>query len=173
MRLLFPEIVNLPEIINKHKMKSKHTTFIRIYSVWASINLIVLILALLNVFGTSNHSFGEFWPFTVGSLRYYDFYELAVYLGMPLLIYFVYCKSRSKRFWITYIIWATVNFALMMMAVLNVFGPSDRSANEFWPFSVGALLYYDILELVVYLCIPLIVYYLYCIVKDANLNVEE
>ncbi len=107
----------------------------------------------------------EFWPFTVGSPRYYDLYELLVYLGIPLLIYFVYRAGQSRKFWIPYIIFGIINIALMVMAVSNAFGTSDRDVKKFWPFSVGALRYYDMLELLVYLSIPLFVYYFYCLMK--------
>jgi hypothetical protein len=128
-------------------------------------------MAMSSVFGESNTSTTEFWPFTVGAPRYYDFYELIVYLLYPLLIYFVYRNGRSKKFWIPYMIWGTLNVALMFMAVSDVFGPSDRNLAEFWPFSVGALKFYDLLELIVYLTIPLIVYYFYLMVqKDHQKN---
>ncbi|MEI6852845.1 MAG: hypothetical protein WCL06_08385, partial [Bacteroidota bacterium] len=103
-------------------MKNIHKGFIIFYLIWSVLNLTLLILAMTNVFGVFNSTTNEFWPFTVGAPRYYDFYELLVYLLYPLLIYFVYREGRSKKFWIPYIIWGIMNIALMIMAVSNVFG---------------------------------------------------
>ncbi|MEI6764887.1 MAG: hypothetical protein WCM76_04545 [Bacteroidota bacterium] len=142
-------------------MKKVHRGFIKFYFIWGILNVLLMIMASSGVFGASDRTLTEFWPFTVGSPRYYDLYELIVYLGMPLLIYIVYRAGQSRKFWIPYIIWSILNIAIMIMAVLDVFGTSNRTVKKFWPFSVGELLYYDLLELVVYLTIPLIVYYVY------------
>ena len=155
--LLLLKILFLPAIIKLLEMKKQYKGFTIFYVIWAFINIMLLILAMSNVFGISDVTATEFWPFTVGSLKYYDFYELAIYLGMPLIIYFVYLAGQSRLFWIPYIIWGIMNITLMVMAVNNVFGTSDRAVKEFWPFSVGELLYYDLLELVVYLVIPLVI----------------
>ncbi len=153
-------------------MKKKYKIFTAFYLVWSVINLTLMILAMSSVFGTSNKTMTEFWPFTVGSLRYYDFYELLVYLGLPLIIFFVYRAGQSKRFWIPYIIWGVINITLMFMAISDVFGTSVRTVKEFWPFSEGELKFYDLLELVVYLVIPLIIYYLYCLVQSKEQSTD-
>jgi hypothetical protein len=146
-------------------MKKIHKGFIVFYLIWAVMNVTFLILAMSDVFGISNSTSTEFWPFTIGAPRYYDFYELLVYLLYPLLIYFVYRQGQSKKFWISYIVWGNINLGLMIMAISDVFGTSNRNVKEFWPFTVGAIKYYDLLELVVYLTIPLIVYYFICLGK--------
>lgn len=140
--------------------------------VWAIINVTLLILAIADVFGASNSTMTEFWPFTVGSPRYYDFYELIVYLGMPIIVYIVYRSGRSKKFWISYIIWGLLNITLMILAISDTFGTSIRTVSKFWPFSVGALKFYDLLELVVYLVIPLLIYYVYQLVQK-NEQISE
>jgi len=140
-------------------MKKLHKGFLIFYLIWAIMNIVMLILAMSNVFGISNQTTSEFWPFTIGAPRYYDYYELLVYLIYPLLIYFVYREGQSKKFWIPYIVWGIINLALMIMAISDVFGTSSRNLREFWPFTVGGLKYYDLLEMVVYLTIPLIIYY--------------
>jgi hypothetical protein len=70
-------------------------------------------------------------------------------------------KRSFKIFWIIYFIWAILNVALLVMAVYDIFGEFDKSAEKFWPFSVGSPSSYDFLELLIYLSIPLIFLYLY------------
>lgn len=74
----------------------------------------------------------------------------------------LYVMRRSySRFWIFYILWSTVNFALMIMALYDTFGEFDKATEKFWPFTVGSPRYYDLLELLVYLLIPLIIHFAY------------
>jgi len=68
--------------------------------------------------------------------------------------------KKKKTFWIFFIIWSILNVSLLVMAVYDVFGKFNKTTEEFWPFTVGSPKYYDFLELLVYLAIPLIVYYL-------------
>lgn len=142
-------------------MKKIHKGFAIFYVIWAVLNITVMIMAYSGLFGPSDKTMTEFWPFTVGELNYYDFYELSVYLIFPLLIYIVYREGKSRMFWIPYIAWSLINIILMVMAISDVFGDSDRTVKQFWPFSVGGLKYFDLLELVVYLVIPLSIYYIY------------
>lgn len=69
-------------------------------------------------------------------------------------------KKKRSKFWTFFIIWSIINVTLLILAVYDVFGKFDKSAKEFWPFTVGGLKTYDFFELGVYLGIPLIVYYL-------------
>ena len=81
-------------------MKKSHKGFWIFYAIWIILNVTLLIFAINDTFGEFNKTTSEFWPFTVGNPRYYDFFELAVYLIIPLIIfgvyYFVHVKEHSK-----------------------------------------------------------------------------
>jgi hypothetical protein len=67
-------------------------------------------------------------------------------------------KRKTKIFWICYIVWSALNIALLIMALNDTFGEFNKSAEKFWPFSVGSPASYDYIELAVYLAMPLIFY---------------
>jgi hypothetical protein len=70
-------------------MKKSHKGFWTFYIIWSILNIGLLVMAVYDTFGEFNKSTEEFWPFTVGGLRTYDFVELFVYLGIPLAIFFL------------------------------------------------------------------------------------
>jgi hypothetical protein len=47
-------------------------------------------MAYGNMFGEYYKPHTEFWPFTIGDAKYYDWAELFVYTGLPLLFYLLY-----------------------------------------------------------------------------------
>jgi hypothetical protein len=69
-------------------------------------------------------------------------------------------KKPFKGFWIFYILWVIVNITVMIMAFNDTFGEFDKTTEEFWPITVGNPRYYDFIELLVYLGIPLFIFYL-------------
>jgi len=71
-------------------MVKAHKTFWIIYLFWVIINLALLVMAFYDVFGEFDRTTRKFWPFTVGSPKYYDFFELLLYLGLPILGLFIY-----------------------------------------------------------------------------------
>jgi len=70
-------------------MKKSHKGFWTFYIIWAIINVTFLIMAFNDTFGEFDKTTEEFWPITVGGARYYDFLELAVYLVIPLFIFYL------------------------------------------------------------------------------------
>lgn len=68
----------------------KNKGFWIFYLVWALFCMTMFVLAINDYIGEFNKSIEEFWPITVGSLRYRCFLELSVYLLIPLLIFYVY-----------------------------------------------------------------------------------
>ena len=78
-------------------MKKSRKGFWIFYIIWIILNVTLLIFAINDTFGEFNKTTEEFWPFTVGSPRYYDFFELAVYLVIPLIIFGVYYLVNIKE----------------------------------------------------------------------------
>jgi hypothetical protein len=78
-------------------MKKKGKRFWALYILWVVINVVFLILAVYDTFGEFNKTTEEFWPFTIGSPRYFDFVELFVYLGIPLAIYYLTRMVHSQH----------------------------------------------------------------------------
>jgi hypothetical protein len=60
------------------------------YFIWLVANIMMFVMAYSNVFGEYYQPHTEFWPFTIGDAKYYDFAELFVYTGLPLLFYLLY-----------------------------------------------------------------------------------
>jgi hypothetical protein len=69
-------------------------------------------------------------------------------------------KKTVNGFWIFYIIWVTANIALLAVAVFHTTNDFIQSVEKFWPFTVG-LQASNLLELFVYLNIPLLIYFIY------------
>jgi hypothetical protein len=60
------------------------------YFIWLAANIMMFVMAYSNAFGEYYQPRTEFWPFTIGEAKYYDWAELVVYTGIPLLFYFLY-----------------------------------------------------------------------------------
>ena len=70
-------------------MKNSQKGFWTFYTIWIIVNISLLIFALNDTFGEFDKSTEKFWPITVGGARYYDFFELSVYLLIPLFIFYL------------------------------------------------------------------------------------
>ena len=154
-------------------MFQKHKGFVIIYLIWTFCNILVMSLAMRNVFGVSDNTMAELWPFTVSSLRYYDFYELAVLVGIPFFMFIVYQKGKSKWFWTFYIIWGIIDLSMMIAARSQIFILPGELFKTYWPIPVGDKEYYDLMALAIYLLIPLVIYYLYRLVHLSQMRSEE
>jgi hypothetical protein len=71
-------------------MKRADKIFWILYIIWSALNIGLLIMALNDTFGEFDKSTEKFWPFSIGSPKSYDYLELAIYLLMPLIIFFSY-----------------------------------------------------------------------------------
>lgn len=80
---------NFVNLFNIPGMKKPHKGFWTFYILWTIFNVALLVMAVYDTFGEFNKSTEEFWPFTVGGLKTYDFVELFVYLLIPLVIFYL------------------------------------------------------------------------------------
>jgi hypothetical protein len=60
------------------------------YFIWLAANSLMFVLAHSNLLGEINKPLTEYWPFSVGVIKYYSIGELLVYTGLPLLFYVLY-----------------------------------------------------------------------------------
>jgi len=83
-------------------------------------------------------------------------------------------KRKSWIFWILYISWCIGHLVLFFVVLRNDYGGGYKASDEFWPFSDGRLKYYDWLELLLYIGLPLIIYALTRFVhKNYYSKIEE
>jgi hypothetical protein len=71
-------------------MKRSYKIFRVFYIIWSVMNIGMLIMALNDTFGEFDRSTARFWPFSIGSPKSYDYLELAIYLLLPLIVFFSY-----------------------------------------------------------------------------------
>jgi hypothetical protein len=70
-------------------------------------------------------------------------------------------KKPSKGLMIGYLIWCTIN---LFIALWSLFSCGWWGIDEFFPFDDGNIEVYDIIELIVYCGIPVLVYWIYCVI---------
>lgn len=75
-------------------MKKPSKTILLVYLSWCAIHLLIGVSTLLQGGWTVD---GDIWPFASIELEdYYDIFEILIYCGLPILIWFVYSIIIQK-----------------------------------------------------------------------------
>ncbi len=71
-------------------------------------------------------------------------------------------KKTSKGLMVGYLIWSTIN---LFLTLYSLFYSGWYGIDEFFPFDGFDIDDYDIIELVVYCGLPVLVYWIYCVIE--------